>query len=89
MTAGYSTMSHCPQEADLRRSGGNTKVTSYAPLKVSGAAGGARIGFDRPSYNVHNATSLLAWLKDCQTELDIEIYTVGPVADSVASTIVA
>lgn len=89
MTAGYSTMDNCPDAAELRRSEGNTRVTSYAPLRVSGAVGGARIGFDRPSDGVHDATSLLVWLKDCQTELDIEIYASGSTVDRVASTIVA
>ncbi|WP_329236190.1 hypothetical protein OG417_31350 [Actinoallomurus sp. NBC_01490] len=89
MTAGYSTMSHCPKEADLRRSEGDTNVTGYAPLRVPGAAGGARIVFDRPSYDVNDATNLLAWLKDCQTELAIEVYATGSVVDDIASSIVA
>ncbi|TDD74560.1 hypothetical protein E1293_29345 [Actinomadura darangshiensis] len=83
------TMTHCPDAADLRRSTDNEKVTSYTPLKVPGAAGGARVGFDRPSYDVRDATNLIAWLKDCQTKFDAEIYETGPVVDEIASTVVA
>lgn len=88
MSESGGTIIKCPKPAKVGTRDADTgqTITSVRHFHVPGAGGALR--YRLTGGQGGNEVELLAWLPDCKSELDLDIYAIGD-ADRIADTLIA